>query len=491
MATASQGSTSDSDDDEGGDMDWYYRDDDTDVDHWDPRKTDREYFDYELLQIEDVECLLNESVEALSASSNISPSLAKVLLHQQQWKLQDVIDSFHKDPSRLLIDSRVKPSRSTAHGQPAAAGRFGGIECMAKDCNLLVPEDFVLDTVLKPEMREKYQQYAFNDYVESHPELRFCPGPNCTVVARAKDLHARRVICKQCKNSFCFRCGIDYHCPTGCDTIKRWITKCADDSETANYISAHTKDCPKCHICIEKNGGCNHMQCSKCKHDFCWMCLGDWKTHGSEYYECSRFKENPNIANETVHVQAREALKKYLHYFERCRYTLQYTYPYAYYMVNSGHRKELVERHLALYSLDATGVNASRPFISTSCYPRGVDFVYCTSLDLVDMCEDDIASVSASDVARAITCRLRGSCPCSCRHLEGPGTSTIYTSGVLQRDSQESAHFSLSTRPHGGFELVLHDVKRIRECSSWCLLDGTHPRNNSRRKQYEAHGGAS
>ena len=47
------------------------------------------------------------------------------------------------------------------------------------------------------------------------------------------------------------------------------------------------------------------------------MCLGDWKTHGSEYYECSRYKENPNIAHESVHAQAREALKKYLHYYER------------------------------------------------------------------------------------------------------------------------------------------------------------------------------
>jgi hypothetical protein len=33
------------------------------------------------------------------------------------------------------------------------------------------------------------------------------------------------------------------------------------------------------------------------------MCLGDWKSHGSEYYECSRYKENPNIANESVHAQ--------------------------------------------------------------------------------------------------------------------------------------------------------------------------------------------
>lgn len=39
-----------------------------------------------------------------------------------------------------------------------------------------------------------------------------------------------------------YKCGNDYHAPTDCETIKRWLTKCADDSETANYISAHTKD---------------------------------------------------------------------------------------------------------------------------------------------------------------------------------------------------------------------------------------------------------
>lgn len=261
---------------------------------------------------------------------------------------------------------------------------------MAQDCLVLAPEDFVLDLLTNPTTRNRYLDFAFRDYVKSHPQLRFCPGTDCPMILRAFEPRAKRVLCTHCKTSSCFRCGSDYHAPTDCETIKKWLTKCADDSETANYISAHTKDCPRCHICIEKNGGCNHMKCFNCKHDFCWMCLGEWKTHGAEYYECSRYKENPNVARDSVHALAREALKKYLHYYERwenhskslklekqtvenikariqskvmtasgtwidwqylltaaallarCRYTLQYTYPFAYYM-QSGARKELFE----------------------------------------------------------------------------------------------------------------------------------------------------
>lgn len=52
---------------------------------------------------------------------------------------------------------------------------------------------------------------------------------------------ARRVECRGCESLTCFSCGAPHHAPTDCPTIRRWLTKCADDSETANYISAHTK----------------------------------------------------------------------------------------------------------------------------------------------------------------------------------------------------------------------------------------------------------
>lgn len=73
---------------------------------------------------------------------------------------------------------------------------------MAQQCDIYAPEDFVLTLLSKPSLRDKYQQFAFHDYVKSHPQLRFCPGPNCPVVIHAKEPKAKRSVCTKCKSSF-------------------------------------------------------------------------------------------------------------------------------------------------------------------------------------------------------------------------------------------------------------------------------------------------
>ncbi|XKL68467.1 hypothetical protein PGB90_003958 [Kerria lacca] len=401
---------------------------------------DPELFPVECLTMEQVEMFLNEAVNSVCHILNINMSLAKLFLLFNNWDVEKIISGYKLDITSFLISSRVLPTLQSQQQsaniddndcqceqqQPGSGniindnvficpvctcsslkslglclecqhtfctecwttyvevkiseGQSTEITCMAQNCNLLLQEVIALKLPISSYLKLQYQHFAFHNYVISHPLLRFCVGPNCNVIFKAKQSLAKRIVCPQCKSVFCFKCGDSYHAPTDCATIKNWLTKCADDSETANYFSAHTKDCPNCNICIEKNGGCNHMQCYKCRHDFCWMCLGDWKGHGSEYYECSRYKENSETANESA--KARAALRKYLHYYERwqnhakslkleektlekikdrinqkvmngsgtwidwqylldaaallakCRYTLQYTYPYAYYMNN-------------------------------------------------------------------------------------------------------------------------------------------------------------
>eukprot|EP00752_Nemacystus_decipiens_P008131 g7271.t1 len=70
--------------------------------------------------------------------------------------------------------------------------------------------------------------------------------------------------------------------------------------------TSSTKRCPSCHVPIFKDGGCNHMKCSMCQFEFCWLHLTKWVVGG----ECQRghWSSNPAL-NQAYNAQrvAREA----------------------------------------------------------------------------------------------------------------------------------------------------------------------------------------
>jgi ariadne-1 len=110
----------------------------------------------------------------------------------------------------------------------------------------------------------RYQVLLTRTYVDDKENLKWCPAPNCEYAVecgiKKRDLNqiVPSVQCA-CSHSFCFGCTLNEHQPTPCSLVKKWLKKCEDDSETANWISANTKECPECGSTIEKNGGCNHM----------------------------------------------------------------------------------------------------------------------------------------------------------------------------------------------------------------------------------------
>lgn len=148
--------------------------------------------------------------------------------------------------------------------------------------------------------------------------LRWCPSPDCNNAIKVQYIEARPVTCK-CRHTFCFYCGENWHDPVKCHLLRKWIKKCDDDSETSNWIAANTKECPKCNVIIEKDGGCNHMVCKNqnCKADFCWVCLGPWEPHGSSWYNCNRYDEEEAKAARDAQEKSRSALQRYLFYCNR------------------------------------------------------------------------------------------------------------------------------------------------------------------------------
>ncbi|CAF3702014.1 unnamed protein product [Adineta steineri] len=259
-------------------------------------------------------------------------------------------------------------------------------------CTQIIDDGKILELLSnKPNLREQYGKFLINAFVETNRLTHFCPGNGCTTIIKMKSYTpkcAQLIECDMCKTTFCFQCSKQWHEPVQCSLLQKWEQKNLDESMTGTWMLANTKECPKCHSSIEKNGGCNHMTCRKpgCVHEFCWLCFGDWKGHT----QCNVYHQEASEKNQS---EAREILARYMHYFTRyqthnqslefegklldqveqrkkemqnesmtyteqqavqkafdvlqqCRRTLKYTYPFAYYLERSN-LSEIFEQNQA------------------------------------------------------------------------------------------------------------------------------------------------
>ncbi|RDB16827.1 E3 ubiquitin-protein ligase dbl4 [Hypsizygus marmoreus] len=231
------------------------------------------------------------------------------------------------------------------------------IRCMAEGCALVATDTFIHDLLtasdvdpeeakVNEETWARFQELLIRHFVASNPNLKYCPYPACTntvscPAAASKASLTSVVPIVSCgargipgaaqasgsggnlglpgkEHKFCFGCPIESdHRPVVCAAARLWLKKCRDDSETANWIKSNTKECSMCMSTIEKNGGCNHMTCKKCKHEFCWVCMGPWSEHGTAWYSCNRYDEKAGVEARDAQSRSRASLERYLHYYNR------------------------------------------------------------------------------------------------------------------------------------------------------------------------------
>ena len=200
-------------------------------------------------------------------------------------------------------------------------GEAARIKCPGDGCNNIV-DSKSLELLVPSELKDRYNELLMRTYVDDKENLKWCPAPECIYAiecsVKKRDLNriVPTVTCER-KHNFCFGCTLADHQPCPCKLVKQWLKKCEDDSETANWINANTKECPKCNSTIEKNGGCNHMTCRKCRNEFCWMCMGVWSEHGTSWYNCNRFEEKSGSDARDAQARSRQSLERYLHYYNR------------------------------------------------------------------------------------------------------------------------------------------------------------------------------
>ena len=196
------------------------------------------------------------------------------------------------------------------------------LRCPLPDCGVQVDISFV-ESIVDSELFQRYSIFILKSYVENNALLRWCTAPGCkyavSVAPGMRGQIRRTGIRCRCGYQFCYECGSDLHVPALCEHIREWNKRLGDESLTGLWIIANTKVCPKCSSPIEKNGGCNHITCRKCSHEFCWICMGPWSEHGSHtggFYSCNRYDPARDSGNTTVS-DARAKMQRYRHYHTR------------------------------------------------------------------------------------------------------------------------------------------------------------------------------
>jgi len=200
--------------------------------------------------------------------------------------------------------------------------------CMMSDCQYPVPDCVFSLFIHKVPLLKKYVDQSVRQFVSCEPHCKWCPYPGCeSLIWSDLVFNIDPVKCSSCGNMFCFNCSdpdIGDHRPCPCDIAKKWIAKASDEQENIVWMAANTKQCPRCHAAIEKNGGCMHMTCRKesggCGYEFCWLCRGPWSEHGSAtggYYSCNKYEKSAAKKEDEKAEKTRGELETYLFYYHR------------------------------------------------------------------------------------------------------------------------------------------------------------------------------
>jgi len=165
------------------------------------------------------------------------------------------------------------------HAQSKIDDGKGEVTCPQPGCSYPAPEG-ILRCMLSKKSLSTLSTLRDDSIVASHPSLFYCPDPRCGRVLRSNTDDAAVVNCF-CGGTWCPKCKSPAHWPASCDE-KRWWD--ANQGQLVSKMPDNFKVCPSCFVAIEKNGGCNHMNCRMCKVHFCWTC-GSFGTSSLSYHK--------------------------------------------------------------------------------------------------------------------------------------------------------------------------------------------------------------
>ncbi|KAJ8314547.1 hypothetical protein KUTeg_006697 [Tegillarca granosa] len=128
---------------------------------------------------------------------------------------------------------------------------------------------------------ERFKRFGTEEFVLQNGGI-LCPAPGCGAGFLLEEV-TKKIY------EFCSDCRNHYHGNTDCSLLpllqpsnqsfpvdEEQALRATWDRQSLEFIGKSTKPCPKCKTQTEKDGGCMHMACTRCKFEWCWLCEEKW-----------------------------------------------------------------------------------------------------------------------------------------------------------------------------------------------------------------------
>ena len=161
--------------------------------------------------------------------------------------------------------------------------KLSSIKCLNYDCKEKLSDDFTINLLhSNKSLIKKYKKYKLELEIMNDPNKKLCPYPNCDSYLELKNIRNKDVTCKN-NHTYCFECLKKPHGNLPCDGNM-------DNSIIEYAMNNFVKKCPQCSIITEKNNGCNHITCTKCGYQWCWLCNEKYDTTHFTKGKCKGFQ---------------------------------------------------------------------------------------------------------------------------------------------------------------------------------------------------------
>uniref|UniRef100_A0A3Q3IVT1 RBR-type E3 ubiquitin transferase n=1 Tax=Monopterus albus TaxID=43700 RepID=A0A3Q3IVT1_MONAL len=222
-------------------------------------------------------CALGEtSTSSVSGSSLELLECPLCLMRHARERFPDIMTCHHRSCADCLRQYlRIEISESRVNiSCPECSERFN-----PHDIQMILGDRALM---------EKYEEFMLRRWLVAEPDCRWCPAPDCGYAVIAFGCAScPKITCGRegCGTEFCYHCKQLWHPNQTCDTarqeraqnlrLRSFRSSSLSYSQESGAAGDDIKPCPRCAAYIIKmnDGSCNHMTCTVCGCEFCWLCM--------------------------------------------------------------------------------------------------------------------------------------------------------------------------------------------------------------------------